>query len=81
MTRLQLLGEVLNDTAEWHGLVIGAACGLLAAATGNVGLAVALWATLTGGRRLKGHLADARTELAYTIAGAALAYTVAHLTL
>ena len=74
MSRLKLLDEVANSPPEIHALVIGAACALLVVATQKLEYAVLLWSALTGGRKLKGHLADARKELAYTTAAFAVAY-------
>lgn len=75
MSRLKrFLDEFANSPPEIHALVIGAACALLVLATGRVEHAVILWGVLTGGRKLRGHLADARRELAYTIGAFAVVY-------
>lgn len=75
MPRLKrFLREFANKPPELHALVIGAACALLVVATQKLEYAVLLWSALTGGRKLKGHLADARRELAYTVGAFAVVY-------
>jgi len=75
MSRLKrFLREFANSPPELHALVIGTACALLVVATQKLEYAVMLWVALTGGRKLKGHLADARKELAYTIGAFAVIY-------
>jgi hypothetical protein len=63
------LSEVLNDTAEWHALGIGAFIGLLFA-MGRPELAGVVIAGVLGGQyRRKTHLSDAKREFAYLVVG------------
>lgn len=63
------LSEVLNDTAEWHALGIGAFIGLMLA-IGRPKLAGLVVAGVLGGQyRRKTHLTDAKREFAYLVVG------------
>jgi len=64
----------LSYAGEYHALAVGALAGGVYAATGDAAVAAGLWAIVTGGRKVSGHLADARDEVAYTAGGAVLGF-------
>jgi hypothetical protein len=64
------IDEVLNDTAEWHALGIGAFIGATIVMDHPAIAGAVIAAVLGAQAKRQTHLADAKAELAYLMVGA-----------